>query len=77
MDDSNSSQNASSPRPTLKLKVGARKPPADIKADTKADTKSAPEARPHDSAKMKAGARWSDDYLNRMQADMDVLRSRR
>jgi hypothetical protein len=72
MDDSN---NATLPRPTLKLKAGARKPQADIKPQANIEPR--PDARPHDKAKLKAGARWSEDYLNKMQADMDGLRSRR
>ncbi len=75
MDDSNTNPNATLPRTTLKLKAGARKPQADLKPQ--ADTPPRPEARPNDKAKLKAGARWSEDYLNRMQADMDGLRSRR
>jgi len=75
MDDSNSSSNATLPRPTLKLKAGVRKPQTDIKPQS--DTPPRPDAQPHDKAKLKAGARWSEDYLNRMQADMDGLRSRR
>jgi hypothetical protein len=55
----------SSPRPTLKLKAGARKP---------TPTSSTPSVRPPDEkAKLKPGARWSDEYKDRMQAEIDAL----
>jgi hypothetical protein len=56
-----------SPRPTLKLKAGARKP-------TAAGTPSVPP--PDRKAKLKPGAQWSDEYKARMQADMDALTGR-
>jgi hypothetical protein len=55
-------------RVTLKLKSGARKSPRETK------TPSPP--RPQNNAKLKPGAHWSDEYKERMQADMDKLASR-
>jgi hypothetical protein len=63
MNDSNSSS-PSSPRPTLKLKVGARKPPEQIKSQP---------APQQSKVNQKPGAQWSDEYKQRMQADMDAL----
>jgi hypothetical protein len=54
-----------STRPTLKLKVSARKPVAASK------TPSIPQ--PDKRAKPKPSAHWSDEYKERMQADMDAL----
>ena len=55
-------------RPTLKLKAGARKPNA---------TSNPPSvAPPEKKAKLKPGAHWSDEYKERMQAEMDALASR-
>jgi hypothetical protein len=68
MNNSNSSFNAKSPRVTLKLKVDARKSPR--------ESKTTPVARPQDNSKQKSGAHWSDEYKERMQADMDALASR-
>jgi hypothetical protein len=60
--------NPNPPRPTLKLKVGARKPLA---------TSNPPSVPPLDKqAKLKPGAHWSDEYKARMQADMDALTER-
>jgi hypothetical protein len=60
--------NPTSPRPTLKLKAGARRPPEPSKAITpQQDNK---------KGKSKPGAHWSDEYKERMQADMDALASR-
>jgi hypothetical protein len=59
-----------STRPTLKLKlkVGARR---------SADPSKAPAIpQAEKKAKLKPGARWSDEYTQRMQADMDALRAR-
>jgi hypothetical protein len=56
--------NPSSPRPTLKLKAGARKP---------AQPSKAPAPQPDKRGKLKTGAHWSDEYKERMQADMDAL----
>jgi hypothetical protein len=67
MNNSNSSSNPTS-RVTLKLKVGARKSPR--------ESKTAPLPQPHSKANVKPGARWSDEYKERMQADMDALMSR-
>jgi hypothetical protein len=55
-------------RPTLKLKVGVRR-----SADP-SKTPAIPQAEK--KAKLKPGARWSDEYTQRMQADMDALRAR-
>jgi hypothetical protein len=54
-----------STRPTLKLKVGARRS-ADLAKAT---------AIPHadKKPKLKPGAHWSDEYKARMQAEMDAL----
>jgi hypothetical protein len=62
------SNSISSPRPTLKLKAGARKP------TPTSSTPSVPQ--PEKVTKLKPGARWSDEYKERMQADMDALASR-
>ena len=68
MNNSNSSSNRTSPRATLKLKIGARKSPRECKT--------APIPRPQIAAKLTPGAHWSDEYKERMQADMDALVSR-
>jgi hypothetical protein len=67
MNNSNSSSTPPS-RVTLKLKVGARKPPR--------EGKTPPLPQPHSKANLKPGAHWSDEYKERMQADMDALTSR-
>ncbi len=51
-------------RPTLKLRAG-RKPAVPEKAP--------PIAQPDKKPKPKPGAHWSDEYKERMQADMDAL----
>jgi hypothetical protein len=63
MNDSNSSP-PSAARATLKLKVGARKPPDPSK------NQPAPQ---QSKVNQKPGAQWSDEYKQRMQADMDAL----
>ena len=68
MNNSNPPPNPSSPRVTLKLKTAARKSPRESK------TPSVP--RQQNSNKQKPGAHWSDEYKERMQADMDALTSR-
>jgi len=65
MNNSNSSSNPPSPRVTLKLKVGARK--------SARESKTQPPPQPHGKANLKPGAHWSDEYKERMQADMDAL----
>jgi hypothetical protein len=55
-------------RVTLKLKVAARK--------SARETKTPPPPRSPNNNKLKAGAHWSDEYKERMQADMDALTSR-
>jgi hypothetical protein len=53
-------------RPILKLKAGARKPVA--------ANKTPPISRPDKKTRLKPGAHWSDEFKERMQADMDALR---
>ncbi len=56
-------------RMTLKLKAGARKTPPESEPPR--------EQRPQQAkSKSKPGAHWSDEYKERMQADMDALASR-
>jgi hypothetical protein len=55
-------------RATLKLKIGARKSPR--------ESKTAPVTQSANPNKLKPGAHWSDEYKERMQADMDKLVSR-
>jgi hypothetical protein len=62
------SSNPAAPRATLKLKIGARRPPREIK------TPATPRAQ--NNSTLKPGAHWSDEYKERMQADMDALISR-
>ena len=68
MNNSNSSPNGKPPRVTLKLKVDARKSPRESKTN--------PTPRQQNAAQLKPGAHWSDEYKERMQADMDALVSR-
>jgi hypothetical protein len=68
MSDSNSSDNPSLPRVTLKLKPGVRKTPREVKT-----LPTAPIPRPQSNGKSKPGAHWSDEYKERMQAEMDAL----
>jgi hypothetical protein len=68
MNNSNSSSGPASPRTILKLKAGARKSPR--------ESKTPPSPGPKDNSKLKPGAHWSDEYKERMQADMDALISR-
>jgi hypothetical protein len=69
MNNSNSPSNPTSARVTLKLKVGARKSPT--------ESKTPPPPQSDGKAKLKPGAHWSDEYKERMQADMDALTSNR
>jgi hypothetical protein len=71
MSESNSSSNSSPPRVTLKLKPGVRKTDREPKSAPTAPT--APIARPQGNGKSKPGAHWSDEYKERMQAEMDAL----
>jgi hypothetical protein len=64
MNQSNPSSPASS-RAILKLRTGVRKSPKESK------TPSLPATR--NPGKLKPGAQWSDEYRERMQADMDLL----
>jgi hypothetical protein len=65
MNDSNPPVNSTSSRATLKLKSGTRKAPA--------ESEKPPTLRPRDNGKHKPGAHWSDEYKERMQAEMDAL----
>jgi len=84
MNNSNSPSNPTSPRVTLKLKVGARKTPKEAEKPSLPQTQSkvAPQShgkaapQTHGKANQKPGAHWSDAYKERMQADMDSLISR-
>jgi len=68
MSDTSDTSHPTGPRPTLRLKVTPRKPaPAATPA---------PAPPPQNKAKAKPGARWSDEYIDRMQADMNALTSR-
>ncbi len=67
MNNSNSPSNPKPPRVILKLKVAARKPPR--------ERKTTPTPQPQNATRLKPGARWSDEYKERMQADMDALRT--
>ncbi len=67
MNNSNPS-NPTTARVTLKLKPGARKSPRESETPPLQPTQS--------KAKSKPGAHWSDEYKERMQADMDALTSR-
>jgi hypothetical protein len=61
-----SNPNSTSPRPTLKLKVAPR---LSSNKSPSAPKSAAPQ-------KLKPGAQWSDEYKQRMQADMDALATR-
>jgi hypothetical protein len=67
MNQSNS--DSTPPRVTLKLKTGPRKAAEPVSNQ--------PVPRPQNKANQKPGAEWSDEYKQRMQADMDALASRR
>jgi hypothetical protein len=64
----NQSNSDSPARVTLKLKTGPRK--------TAEPSSNQPVPRPQSKANQKPGAEWSDEYKQRMQADMDALASR-
>jgi hypothetical protein len=66
----NDSSSPRPPRPTLKLKVGARK---SAHGARKSAVSGKPSITPHPDKKAKAGADWSDEYKRRMQEDMDAL----
>jgi hypothetical protein len=57
-----------SSRPTLKLKVGARKPtdPGKIRSTPQSEKKT----------KLRPNYQWSDECTERMQAEMDALTKR-
>jgi len=69
MNDSDSSSNPTPPRVTLKLKGAARKSLDERKPKPAPPPASKPSAKP--------GAHWSDEYKQRMQADMDNLMGKR
>jgi len=69
MNDPNDSANSTTTRATLRLKVTPRQAQPASKAPPLPQTRS--------KANLKPGARWSGDYKETMQADMDALRSRR
>jgi hypothetical protein len=58
---------------TLKLKAGARKSPRESKTPPIAQPQP---PKPQTPNKPKPGAHWSDEYKERMQAEMDALSSR-
>lgn len=67
MNNSNDTSNSTA-RPTLRLKVAPRQVEPPTRAPTPAQ---------HTSKAMdKPSARWSDDYKERMQAEMNELASR-
>jgi hypothetical protein len=68
MDNSDSPVNPTASRPTLKLKAGRIQAPKEIKV--------ARAPQPQRADKAKPGAHWSDEYKERMQAEMDALTSR-
>jgi hypothetical protein len=65
MNQSNSASSPASSRVTLKLKPGARKSPR--------ESQTPPVSKPNGKANLKPSAHWSDEYKQRMQADMDGL----
>jgi hypothetical protein len=68
MDNSDSPPNTTAGRPTLKLKAGTVLAPKEKKVVLT--------PQPQRLDKSKPGAHWSDDYKERMQADMDALTTR-
>lgn len=68
MSDSDHASNPTTARPTLRLKGAPRRPAPEAKAPSP--------PKPISKASQKPGARWSDEYIDRMQADMDALTSR-
>jgi hypothetical protein len=65
MNNSNSPSKPTPTRVTLKLKVAARK--------SARESKTPPLPQAHSKVHGKPGAHWSDEYKERMQADMDRL----
>jgi hypothetical protein len=59
------------PRPTLKLKVSARRPTG--KTRSIAAPEPLPDNKPEKQPRTKPGADWADEYKRRMQEDMDAL----
>ena len=67
----NTPHESSSPaasRVILSLKAGVQRQARPSKAP--------PQVRPQTKASLQPGARWSDEYRDRMQADMNALTSR-
>jgi len=56
-----SNSNPTSSRPTLKLKIGARKSPI---------------TQSSNANKSKPGAHWSDEYKHSIEVELDALSSR-
>jgi hypothetical protein len=85
MNNPNSSPDTKSARVTLKLKAGPRKSPGEIKTPPSPQPSSSQQAHPQPTnsqpknppptraGKPKPGAHWSDEYKERMQAEMDAL----
>jgi hypothetical protein len=67
MNNSDSSSDPASPRVVLTLKVGAQKSARKSEAP--------PSPHPRNKSDLKPGARWSDEYTQRMQRDMDAMHS--
>lgn len=63
------------PRPTLKLKAGARRSTDSGKTPIipPPDGKGLIIAQPDKKPRLKPGADWSEEYKRRMQEDMDAL----
>ena len=74
MNNSNSPSNPPSSRPTLKLKTGVKRSANEVKAPSLPQPQS--KVNQQSKANQKPGAHWSDEYKQRMQADMDALTSR-
>jgi hypothetical protein len=66
LSNSNSFVKPTPPRPILTLKVSAQN------LSRKNRTPAA--LQPRNKSGLKPGARWSDEYTQQMQADMDALR---
>jgi hypothetical protein len=83
MNNSNSPSNTKSSRVTLKLPAGPRKSPRESKTPpiarppgSQQTSSQQPLSQQKRADKQKPGAHWSDEYKERMQAEMDALISR-
>jgi hypothetical protein len=88
MNNSNSPSNTKSSRVTLKLPAGPRKspresktppiarPPGSQQTSSQQPGSQQPLSQQKRADKQKPGAHWSDEYKERMQAEMDALISR-